>query len=266
MPERPSTILFIHGWATDKAVWEDQARRFGDFFKISNISLPGHGGKGIWSVPSLTPALREVEGHITGTEDGSIIGIGWSLGAQVLIETAIKHCAKFNSLVLVGATPCFVEKDDFPWGQPRAVVKRMVLDMKKDPVAALQKFYALNFTEKELSAEDVRGFIGRYGYHGPFDRPALPPGRAPTFGYGEVTTALEALYNADIRATLARLDLPALVIHGEKDNVCPVKAGRYLAANLKNAELKFCKDSGHAPFITRPAEVHESVTEFLSRL
>ncbi|MBI5826821.1 MAG: alpha/beta fold hydrolase [Deltaproteobacteria bacterium] len=264
MPKSPSTILFIHGWATDTAVWDDQVRRFGGSFDILNMNLPGHGGEQRWAEPTLDAALREVERRVKGLKDGSVIGIGWSLGAQVLIETAVRHGAKFNSLVLVGATPCFVRTDGFPWGQPRALVKRMVLDMKKDPVATLKRFYALNFTEGESGTEGVRGFIGRYAPPGP--GPTVQPGCAPSFSYAEVTTALEALYNTDIRGSLAKINVPALVIHGERDGVCPVKAGLYLASNLRNAELKVFNGSGHGPFITRPAEFHEAVMGFIARL
>ncbi|MBI5902935.1 MAG: alpha/beta fold hydrolase [Deltaproteobacteria bacterium] len=262
MTKSPSTILFIHGWATDSAVWDEQARRFGGSFDILNMNLPGHGGEQRWAEPTLDAALREVRGRVNGFKDGSVIGIGWSLGAQVLIEAAARHAAPFHSLILVGATPCFVRTDGFPWGQPRALVKRIVLDMKKDPVATLKRFYALNFTEEESGTEGVRGFIGRYAPPGP----AVQPGRAPSFSYAEVTAALEALYNTDIRASLAKINVPALVIHGEKDNVCQVEAGLYLASNLKNAGLKVFNGSGHGPFITRPAEFHEAVKGFITRL
>lgn len=261
----PSTILFIHGWATDSAIWEDQAQRFGGSFDILNMNLPGHGGEQRWAEPTLDAALQEVERRVKGFKNGSVIGIGWSLGAQVLIETAARRAAPFHSLILVGATPCFVKTDGFAWGRPRALVKRMILDMKKDPVATLKRFYALNFTEGESGTEGVRGFIGRYAPS------ALPStaghaGRALSLNYPEVTTALEALYNADIRGSLAKINIPALVIHGKEDGVCPAKAGEYLASNLKNAELKVFNGSGHAPFITRPAEFHEAIKDFLSRL
>lgn len=256
----PSTILFLHGWATDSAVWDEQARRFGDSFDILNMDLPGHGGEGRWDEPTLDAALQEVERRVKGYKDGSVIGIGWSLGAQVLIETAARRAVTFHSLVLVGATPCFVKKDGFACGQPRALVKRMLIDMKKDPVSTLKRFYSLNFTEEESGTEGVRGFINRYA-------PPVMAGqsaRAPSFSYAEVTTALEALYDIDIRGRLAKIEVPALVVHGERDGVCPAGAGEYLASNLKNAGLKVFKDSGHAPFITRPAEFHETVKEFLS--
>ncbi len=257
-------MLFIHGWATDSAVWDEQAERFGGSFDVLNMNLPGHGGEERWNEPNLEAALREVGRRVNGFIDRSVIGIGWSLGAQVLIEAAARRAMTFHSLILVGATPCFVRTDGFPWGQPRALVKRMVLDMRKGPVATLKRFYSLNFTEGESGTEGVRGFINRYA-PSPLNGPAFQAARAPLFKHPEVTTALEALYNIDIRGSLAKIEVPTLVIHGGKDGICPAEAGEYLASNLKNAELKVFNGSGHAPFITRPAEFHEAVEEFLAR-
>lgn len=248
MNNRAGTLLFIHGWATDPWVWEDAARNSGE--NIINLALPGHGGKERWDTPDLAPALREIERAIAGLPERSVTGVGWSLGAQTLIDCFPALGSKFNGFVLVSATPCFTAKDDFQWGQSRALVKRMILDMKKDPASTVERFYPLNFTAEELEHDMARAFIRRYGFPGPVDCSTEVPGCFPVLRYDEVTVALEALYRLDLRDRLEAIDIPTLIIHGRSDGVTPFEAAEFLADNIKRARLAEFENAGHAPFIT----------------
>ena len=260
------TLLFIHGWATDSFVWAAAAGELGGGRSVVNLNLPGHGGSLKWDTPTLAPAVREVAARIAALPDRSVTGVGWSLGAEVLLASFGELADKFNGLVLVGATPCFVSQEDFPAGQSRALVKRMILDMKKDPASTVERFYGLNFTAAELESEGAKRLIERYRYPGPVDCSGPVPGCFPVFDYAGVTTALEALYGADLRASLGRIEVPTLVIHGGKDGVTPVEAGEYLAANIPGARLEVFDEAAHAPFITGPRRFNEAVKSFLTKI
>ncbi|MBI5561321.1 MAG: alpha/beta fold hydrolase [Deltaproteobacteria bacterium] len=253
--------VYIHGWATDAWVWEATARLIG--VDHINIALPGHGGKGAWDAPTLGPALAEIE---RAAPDGPLIGIGWSLGAQAVLASAIADPSKWKALILVGATPRFAAEEGFNHGQSKALVRRMIMDMKKDAASTLKRFYRLNFTQEELSTPEARRFFERYVYPGPMDCDAATPGCFPVFKYDEVTRALEALYSADLRGGLASIAAPTLVIHGAADAVTPVEAGRYLAENIKGAAFAPMDGAGHAPHLTRNKECVEVIKGFLKTL
>lgn len=257
------TLLFIHGWATDNFVWANASGELGGGKNVINLNLPGHGGSIKWDTPTLTPAVREVSARIEALPERSVTGVGWSLGAEVLLASFKELGDKFKSLVLVGATPCFVEKEDFPTGQSRALVKRMILDMKKDPASTVERFYGLNFTGPELGGVGANRLIERYRYPGPVECAGPVPGCFPLFDYNGVTMALEALYTTDLRALLGGIDVPALVVHGGKDGVTPVGAGEYLAERIKGARLEVFDEAGHAPFITEPQRFNDIIRSFL---
>src|SRR3989304_2798773 len=162
-------LVFVHGWATDSGVWEGIAKEFAGSL---SIDLPGHGG--------------------------DLIGGGWSLGSQALIAAQPVLKDRFKALVLVGSTPCFVERDDFPWAQSKALVKRMIMDMKKDPAATADRFYSLNFTADEAATDEAKAFVSRYGYPGPISCEGDVPGCFPKFKYDEITKDLEAIYTVDL--------------------------------------------------------------------
>ncbi len=256
--------IFIHGWATDSWVWKDAAQDLcsggGDALLLD---LPGHGGPGRWLEPSLNPALTAADRALKA-EEGPLIGIGWSLGAKVLLGLAARMPEKFSALVLVGATPSFVRRDGFEEGQPPALVRRMIMDMKKNPEETLKRFYPLSFTEKERAASGAAEFMKRYAPPGPL----VCEGSAcrQAFSYGDITAALEALYNTDIRGIITDVRVPALVVHGGADEVVPPGAGEFLAARLPQARLSVFPSAGHAPFITEKERFIETVKDFLGEV
>ncbi|HJP18201.1 MAG: alpha/beta fold hydrolase [Nitrospinota bacterium] len=259
MTKKQSTLLFIHGWATDKRVWTEQINELKNVYRCCNINLPGHGGNEKWDKPDLEPPVKEVLNHFLSSKaDGSshdeVTGIGWSLGAQVLLTSAIENKIKFNGLILIGATPCFVKKDDFPWAQPIPVVKKMIKDMKKKPHETIKRFYRLNFTENEIRTEIAKSFINQYTHN------------ETNFKLNEITTGLEALSKIDLRHQLDLLDIPVLIIHSRMDQICPVGASHYLENKIKRAELKIFEKAGHAPFLTETEKFNKLVKGFINKL
>jgi pimeloyl-[acyl-carrier protein] methyl ester esterase len=256
-------IILLHGWATDKSVWEgggpggliEVLSRETDF-NIHNISLPGHGTDKSWYEPTLKPAMEAVMDRVQespGHETAPITAIGWSLGAQVLLACAIEAPERFESLVLVGATPSFVMREDFPWGQNKSVVKRMVMDTKKSPVETITRFCGLSFTGRELSTPGARFFMDRY---------CTPP---PGLNIKDLAIALASLMDTDLRGALNRIKAKTLIVHGREDTVCPVEAATYLADNIEGAELEIFEKAGHAPFLTEPERFNRLVRDFIGR-
>jgi len=252
-PRTPNPqLVFIHGWATDSKIWKYQSEEFVNRYGVITLDLPGHAEKDVWSEPTLKPAVEKLlrltvhDSQFTG-----FIGIGWSLGGQALLEAAAKRPNYFKGLILIGVSPCFTAKKDFPWGQSSGVAKRMLKDLKKDFTRTMERFLPLNFTEDELSRPEARWFIELYKQ--PY-----------TKSFHDCTvTALEALLAIDLRDIIPDIKIPVLIIHGEKDNVCPLNAGKYLAKNLPDARLEIFKDAGHAPFLTKPKEFNSLVKGFL---
>jgi len=56
---------------------------------------------------------------------------------------------------------------------------------------------------------------------------------------------LQGILAHDTEADLPRIRVPALVVHGDEDQVVPVENGRRLAAKLPNARLLILPRTGH---------------------
>jgi len=247
-------LLFIHGWATDSAIWQHQVKAFSKDYDVLIMNLPGHGEEDIWFEPSFKPAVEKIllsTAHYTLSN--GLIGIGWSLGGQILLEAALQNPDLFKGIILVAASPCFVEKKDFQWGRSKAVAMRMLKDIKNDFTKTMERFYSLNFTEEELASDDAKWFLSYYKE------------KSVMFRHDSVIKSLEALFLFDIRKSLTDIRIPALIIQGSKDNICPSGASTYLAKNISSAQVEII-NAGHAPFLTRQKEFNKIVRGFIEKL
>ncbi len=253
-------LIFAHGWATDHRVFEPSIERLlklGNGYEIINPDLPGHGTEPSesWAEPTLKSSVdKYLEILENSPSEGPLFAIGWSLGAQILMSVELKRPGIFKGLVLVGATPRAVSKEGFPFGHQRALVKRMMIDLKKEPKETLERFYSLNFTDFELGEAEALEFLNRY---------STPEAKRD---YASLLNGLEAHYNTDIIDELGSLDLPVLVIHGTEDQVAPIAAGRFLAKKIKGATLEVIENVGHAPFLTEPDIFSRLVDDFHSEI
>ena len=85
--------------------------------------------------------------------------------------------------------------------------------------------------------------------------------RASGQGYA---LACEALANADLRTIAEKISAPTLVVCGDADIPSFLDAARWLAANIKDARLRWIADARHASVIERPDEAVALLREFLS--
>lgn len=257
-------LLYIHGWATDAWTWQAAAAKIGG--QSVQMTLPGHGSSAKWDEPTLAPGIKECKRLLQKESPGSIVGVGWSLGGQILLASAMEDPGRFKALILVGATPRFVASKDFPDGQSPALVRRMINDIRKDTAFTLKRFYRLNFTDDEEKGNPASDFVKRYAYPGPIECGTEIPGCFPAFRYAEISTALEAIYSTDLRDGLSGIRLPTLIVHGACDTVTPVGAGRFLAEHIKSSRLVIFDNTGHAPHITATDEFAKTVKTFLEQL
>lgn len=68
----------------------------------------------------------------------------------------------------------------------------------------------------------------------------------------------------DQTATLRKCAVPALVLCGEHDGLCPVKRHQSMADLIPNAQLRILEHSGHLPSLEEPAETTAAIRDWMS--
>ena len=69
----------------------------------------------------------------------------------------------------------------------------------------------------------------------------------------------------DQQAVLRKCKVPALVLCGEHDQLCPVKRHSFMAELIPNAELVVLPDAGHLPTLEQPDAVTAALSKWMGK-
>jgi pimeloyl-[acyl-carrier protein] methyl ester esterase len=157
--------------------------------------------------------------------------IGWSMGGMVAQLIAAKYPEKVERLVLISTTPKFIATDDFPCGLPAAALKRLGQRIQREGMKA---FHSLVFPDGH-----------RLGL--------------ANLAIDQAERELAALGKTDFRAIIASIKAPTLIIHGDRDEICPPGAALYMNRAIAGSRLLLLKGVGHAPMIEAPGRFKEAL-------
>ncbi len=242
MQHQPKPLLvLLHGWGQSQHIWYQT--NVHQHFLMQTFNLPGHGGQedvaeALW-LPTLAEQIRYVA---AGRE---VVLLGWSLGGQLAIQLhdLLRHNILLKGLVLVSSTPCFRQQKDkakaWLWGCDDAVWADFERLAMAQDTRLMQRFFQMMLLGDDLTRREVRMFA----------KAAVDSCHPPSVE--GLTAGLHLLSHLDMRQSLANIDVPTLVMHGEQDVIVPVQAGRYLAEHIPLAESFVFQGCGHAPFLTQ---------------
>lgn len=229
-------LVLLHGWGLHGGVWDPVANVLGKRFRVHAVDLPGHGHSAATPFRSLDDTVDETAASIP--RDALVCG--WSLGSLVAQRLARRHPGRVRALALVGATPCFVERPDWPHGMKASTLESFAASLGRDLAGTLRSFIALNALGGANGRNAMRGLAAEIAARGAPDASALDRG-------------LVVLRETDLRGEASSIAQRAAVIHGTRDALAPVEAGRWLAGRLPRATLTEIAEAAHLPFLTHPA-------------
>jgi pimeloyl-[acyl-carrier protein] methyl ester esterase len=240
-------LVLLHGWGLHSGVWIDVLPDLARRFRVHAIDLPGHGHSRDAAVAQFDDAAASVASCIP---DSAIL-CGWSLGGLFAQRIASGDGAKVRALALASSTPCFVERADWPHAMKPATLASFASGLRGDHAATLDNFVRLNALNGVRSREAVRAFSRRVSERGTAPVAALQDG-------------LRWLREVDLRESVKSIAQRTVVIHGARDALAPLEAGRWLARHLPSASLVELPDAAHLPFFTHPREFVQSLESIVA--
>jgi len=248
-------IVLIHGWSMSSAVWSHQLASLSDSFRVIAPDLAGHGrsaqSAGGYGFEGFAADIAALYRHLGLT--GTMLA-GWSLGAQVALQLYATVRDQLEGLVLIAATPCFIATDDFPTALSPIEAEGMVVKLRRNSARAREGFISRMFAPDEMDDPALSALILN-------QLAAIPiPEKNVSLD------SLRSLVSADMRHLLAGIDLPTLVINGDRDVICLPGASAFMTQRIaysRHVEMQGC---GHAPFLTRADEFERCLTDFSRRI
>lgn len=239
-------LVLLHGWGLHSIVWDDIMPGLLAHFQVTVIDLPGMGQS---PLPSADYTLDFLVDQVAAIMPERAHVMGWSLGGLVALQLALRHPARVQSVVTTGTSPRFTAASDWPAAMAPEVLAKFAEVLREDEHGTLIRFLALNCKGSATLRDDVRKLKEILYFCG------LPAGRALRGG-------LDILRDTDLRAELAQVHAPLLMLFGEQDHLVPAAVQADVRALHPAAALATLSELAHVPFISAPDLYLQAVTDF----
>ena len=241
------TVILIHGWGLHSGVFDVMSVALAHHARVLAPDLPGHGRSPDPDSVQLDDWTRLVASCIATPP---AIWVGWSLGAFLALRAASIVPEFVRALVLIAATPRFVQAPGSPAGMDPSVLTEFADELETDYVRTLSRFIALQFGAGAHEREAVRALRRALSA-----RPPTPNG---------LRAGLAILQRTDVRDELARIRVPVRVIHGARDRLVPPAAAEFISSHVAQGRCEVIPGAGHAPFLTDADVVLRHIGELVN--
>jgi non-heme chloroperoxidase len=252
-------IFFHHGWPLSADDWDTQMLYFlGKGYRVIAHDRRGHGrSTQVSDGHDMDHYAADAAAVVEHLDLRNAIHIGHSTGGGEATHYVAQHGqpqGRVAKLVLIGAVPpVMVRSAANPGGLPIEVFD----DLRRQLAANRSQFYV------DLPSGPFYGF----------NRPGANPSQAiiqnwwrqgMMGGANAHYHGIKAFSETDFTEDLKIIDVPALVMHGDDDQIVPIAASAPLSAKLlKNSTLKVYPKFPHGMCTTHAEVVNPDILAFI---
>jgi non-heme chloroperoxidase len=231
-------ILFSHGWPLSADAWDGQMLFFGQQgYRVIAHDRRSHGRSDqTWDGNHMDQYADDLAELIETLDLRDIVMIGHSTGGGEVVHYIGRHgSARVAKVVLVGAVPPLMLKTESnPEGTPMEVFD----GIRQNTAGDRSQFF------KDLT-------IPFYGFNR--DGAKVNDGLRESFWLQGMMGGIKGEYDCvrefsevDYTEDLEKIDKPTLIIHGDDDQIVPIKASAEKAAKIvEGAQLKVYPGGSH---------------------
>ncbi len=243
---RGDPLVLVHGLADDHRAWRRVIPELCLHHRVILYDLRGHGES---TLGRADGTLAQLAADLVALLDVLDIDrahlCGFSLGGTIVMRTAIDHPERVAKLVPV-ATSSRVGRAAAEWYAQRA---QMVARSSPELQATLERDTREVFAN--APAEFTAGWLIR------------SQSTADPAGYGNACAAMARLGAEPLDPELARIQAPALIIAGERDQLCPPRAAEIIRAGIPRSKMLVVDGVGHPIPVEKPGELGSAIRDFL---
>ena len=249
-------IILIHGYPLSGASWEKQLPvLLSAGYRVITYDRRGFGKSSQpaegYNYDTFAADLREV---ITQRKFQDVTLVGFSMGGGEIARYFGKYGSEgVSKAVFIGAVPPFLLKTaDNSEGVDGSVFEGIKKAVTADRYAFFTDFFKNFYNTDQYLGKRVSEHVVHASWN-------IAAGASAAASLACVPTWLE-----DFREDLKRIDVPALVIHGDDDRIVPLSAaGQRTAKLVKGAKLVVIKGGPHCITWTHADEVNAALLNFL---
>ena len=254
-PRTGQPIVFSHGWPLSADAWEDQMFFLSSRgFRCVAHDRRGHGRSSQpWDGNDMDTYADDLATVVETLELTNAIHVGHSTGGGEVARYLTRHGTKrVAKAVLVSAIPPLMLKTPAnPEGTPIEVFDQIRAGILADRAQYWKDFSIPFYGANKPGAKVSDGLKESFWL------------QSTLCGFPGAYLCVKAFSETDFTAELPKIDVPVLIIHGDEDQIVPIKAAALKSVKLiPNAQLKIYEGAPHGLPSTLKDRLNNDLLEF----
>jgi len=241
-------VVLLHGFPLSGLVWRKQQQHLCDLYRVITPDLRGHGQSpapaGVYEMETLA---RDVLALLDTMHITKAAILGHSMGGYVALAAWKLAPERFLALGLIDSQAA-ADTEQGRQGRFKMAEKVAAAGSQAVASAMLPKLFAPSLAATDPLIEQVRQTILN----------------TPCDGIIGSLNGMALRHNAE--GMLSTIDVPVLILTGDKDQIIPRAKAEAMAAIIPKATLAIIENAGHMPMLERPEATTTAIRKFLSQV
>lgn len=239
-------IIFIHGFPFNGYMWRAQFSNFKNDYRCIAYDLRGFGAS------ELNDATLTIESFVDDLfvlmDDMKLdkpIACGLSMGGYILLRAVERNEARFGGIIL-----CDTKSE----ADSNEVKIKRAINIKKIDQFGAEKFVE-DFVPTTMNPESIVNLGNGYSH--------LLNLWKTTSAKSLKAALLAMAARTDTTSYLNKIEIPTLLICGEKDSLTPPEVMQAMQIKIKNSQIVIVKNSAHLAPLENKDETNLAIHDFL---
>jgi len=249
-------ITFSHGWPLNADAWDGQMLFLAQHgYRCVAVDRRGHGRSSQVSTGNNMDGYADDLAAVIETldlKDATLVG--HSTGGGEVARYIGRHGSKrvARTVLIAAVPPIMVKSAANPEGLPIEVFDKIRADLTANPSQFYKELAVLFYGANRPGAKVPQGMLDQFWLW------------SMQAGLVNAYESIKAFSETDFTEDLKKFDVPALVMHGEDDQIVPVKdSARKSARLIKGAEEIYYPGAPHGLTATHQDRVNTDLLAFL---
>ncbi|CAL1359428.1 unnamed protein product [Linum trigynum] len=244
-PNCGETMVLAHGYGADQSAWDDVLPGLAAHYRVVvfDWSFSGAVKDPNFFDPDRYATYEGFASDLVGLIDEmgleSVVFVGHSMSGMVGCIASVKRPELFSRLVLVGASPRYMNSDDYEGGFGRSDIEDLMNNIETNFPNWAQAFAGMVVGGDQPSAavDKFAGSLRRI-------RPEVALAVAKTVFY------------CDYRELLGKVSTPTTIVQTTRDVAVPTSVAYFIQEKIRGkSTVEIVDTDGHFPHLTAPNEL-----------